>query len=108
MPHFIASKFDIADSICPAPMTSYTLKEIREAFNGHHVTIWGGVPSVSVLESSMSDYEFDAFIDDLFSTQIGQADHLILSIADTAPPAMKWSRLERIAKMAKEFGPVRP
>ena len=108
LPHFIASKFDIADSICPAPMTSYTLKEIRDAFNGNHITIWGGVPSVSVLESSMSDYEFDAFIDDLFSTQIGQADHLILSIADTAPPAMKWSRLERIAKMAKEFGPVRP
>ncbi|MHC1758254.1 MAG: hypothetical protein AB9917_01850 [Negativicutes bacterium] len=108
LPHFIASKFDIADSICPAPMTSCALKEIRDAFNGHNITIWGGVPSVSVLESSMSDYEFDSFIDDLFGAQIGQGDHLILSIADTAPPAMKWSRLERIAKMAKEFGPVKP
>lgn len=32
-------------------------------------------------------------------------DHLILSIADTAPPGMKFSRLERIARLAKEFGP---
>ena len=102
--HYVSARFDIADSICPAPMTSQTLGEIRTTFDGK-ITIWGGIPSVSVLENSMSDYEFDAYIDDLF-LQMGKGDHLILSIADTAPPEMKWSRLERIAKMAKEFGPV--
>jgi hypothetical protein len=87
-------------------MTSHTLREVREAFKGQ-ITIWGGVPSVSVLEGSMSDYNFDKFLDDLF-LQMGTGDHLIVSIADTAPPDMKFSRLERIIKLCKEFGPVTP
>ncbi len=102
--YYVQGKLDIADSICPAPMTSQTLREIREAFDGK-ITIWGGIPSVSVLENSMSDYEFESYLDDLF-LQMGKGDHLILSIADTAPPEMKFSRLERIARLAKEFGPV--
>jgi hypothetical protein len=106
LPYFLAGKVDIADAVCPAPMTSLTLKEIREAFAGR-ITIWGGIPSISVLENSMSDYEFDAYLDDLF-IQMGRGDHLILSIADTAPPGMKFSRLERIARLAREFGPVTP
>jgi hypothetical protein len=107
LPYFLKGKIDIADSVCPAPMTSLTLKEIREAFAGN-ITIWGGIPSISVLENSMSDYEFDAFLDDLFTKQVGSGDHLILSIADTAPPEMKFSRLEQISKRVKEFGPVIP
>jgi hypothetical protein len=106
LPYYSQAKFDIADSICPAPMTSHTLAEIRAAFDGK-ITIWGGIPAVSVLESSMSDYEFDKFIDDLF-LQMGKGDHLILSIADTAPTAMKFSRLERIIRIAQEFGSVNP
>jgi hypothetical protein len=106
LPCFVAGGVDIADAVCPAPMTSLTLKAIREAFAGS-ITIWGGIPSISVLENSMSDYEFDAYLDDLF-VQIGKGDHLILSIADTAPPGMKFSRLERIARLAREFGSVIP
>ncbi|MEW6334292.1 MAG: hypothetical protein AB1558_08475 [Thermodesulfobacteriota bacterium] len=106
LPYFLAGKIDIADSICPAPMTSLTLQEIMETYAGK-ITVWGGIPSISVLEESMSDYEFEAYLDDLF-VRIGAGDHLILSIADTAPPAMKFSRLERIARLAREFGPVIP
>jgi hypothetical protein len=103
---YLESRIDIADSICPAPMTSLTLKEAREAFNGK-ITIWGGIPSISVLENSMSDYEFEAYLDRVFSEEIGRGDHLILSIADTTPPDAKCSRIEQIAKLAQEFGPVR-
>jgi hypothetical protein len=103
---FLDGRIDIADSICPAPMTKLSLREIRAAFAGR-ITVWGGIPSISVLENSMSDYEFEAYLDDLF-LQAGKGDHLILSIADTAPPGMKFSRLERIARMAREFGPVQP
>ncbi len=103
---YVAAGIDIADAICPKPMTSLSLREIREAFAGK-ITIWGGIPSVCVLENSMTDYEFNVYLDDLFN-QLGKGDHLILSIADTAPPEMKFSRLERIAKLAKEFGPVNP
>jgi hypothetical protein len=38
---------------------------------------------------------------------MGAEDHLILNFADAAPPQMKFSRLERIVKQAKAFGPVR-
>jgi len=107
LPYFVAGHIDIADSVCPAPLTMLTLKQVRDAFKGSGITIWGGVASVAVLENSMSDREFDAYLDQLLS-DIGDGDRLILSIADTAPPDMKFSRLERIAKLAKEFGPVRP
>jgi hypothetical protein len=107
LPYFIDGKIDIADSICPAPLTSLSLKDVRDAFAGTGITIWGGVPSVAVLENTMTDYEFEAHMDTLFAS-IGAGDHLLLSIADTAPPEMKFSRLERIAAMAKAFGAVKP
>jgi hypothetical protein len=106
LPLFVEGKIDIADSICPSPLTSLTLRQVREAFAGR-ITIWGGIPSVSVLEDSMSDHNFEKLLDDLF-LQMGKGDHLIVSIADTAPPEMKFSRLEKIIKMCKEFGPVTP
>ncbi|MEW6622848.1 MAG: uroporphyrinogen decarboxylase family protein [Bacillota bacterium] len=103
---YVDSKIDIADSICPSPMTSQSLKEVRDAFAGK-ITIWGGIPSMSVLESSMSDYNFEKLLDNTL-VEAGKGDHLILSIADTTPPAAKFSRIERISQVAKEFGPVNP
>jgi len=46
--------FDIADSVCPTPMTKLSLEEYREIY-GTNITIWGGVPSVITLRSSFSD-----------------------------------------------------
>lgn len=103
---FVDSKIDVADSICPAPMTSLTLREAREAFAGK-ISIWGGVPSITVLESSMSEREFEEYMAGLL-TQADRGDHLILSIADTTPPDAKFSRVERIAELARAFGPVTP
>ncbi len=103
---YVKSKVDIADSICPAPMTSLSLAQIREAFSGR-ITIWGGIPSVAVLESSMSDYEFEQYLDRVCE-EAGRGDHLIVSIADTTPPDAKFSRIQRIAEVAKQFGPVEP
>jgi len=102
---YLKSGFDIADSICPEPMTKLTLREIKTAFSGR-ITIWGGIPSISVLENSMSDYEFDKFID-MTMESAGRGDHLILSIADTTPPGAKFERIKKIAKKAREFGPVK-
>ncbi len=101
---YVESGFDIADSICPAPMTKYSLKEIRDVF-GNNLTIWGGIPSISVVESSMSDYEFDKYINGLLES-IGTGNHIIFSIADTVPPAAKFERILEIAKKIKEFGPI--
>jgi hypothetical protein len=102
--HYLKSGFDIADSICPAPMTGLTLKEIKEDFDGK-ITIWGGIPSISVLENSMNDYEFDKFID-MTIESIGRGDHMIFSIADTTPPDAKFERIKSIIKKTREFGSV--
>ncbi len=104
---YLESKIDIADSICPDPMSSLRLKEIKEAFDGK-ITIWGAIPSVITLESSMSDYDFEKYMNERVFEEAGRGDHLVLSIADTTPPDANFSRIEKIARMAKEFGPVKP
>jgi hypothetical protein len=101
---YLQTEIDIADSICPAPITSLTLKETREVFGGK-ITIWGGIPFNIVLEDSMSDYDFERFLD-MTLASIGNGDHIILSIADTTPPGAKFDRILKIAQKAKQFGPV--
>ena len=99
---YVDSGIDIADSICPAPMTSQTLAEIREAF-GDRITIWGGLPSICFLEQSVDDYAFDSFLDDLFES-IGNGRRIILGIADTTPPDAKFERVLEVARRARQFG----
>lgn len=106
LPLYLQSGFDIADSICPYPMTKVCLKDTREMFEDA-VTIWGGIPSTSTLTSIMEDKVYQEYIDDIFCN-LGRGDHLILSVADTVPPAAKFERLEYLAKKAQEFGPVVP
>ena len=101
---YMDSEIDIADSICPAPMTSQTLAEIREAFEDR-ITIWGGLPSVCFLEQSMSDYDFDVFLDNTFEA-IGGGKRIILGIADTTPPAAKFDRILKVSQRARQFGKV--
>jgi hypothetical protein len=103
---YLASGVDVVDSICPAPMTSMTLREVREHFDGR-VTIIGGIPSVCLLTDSMSDRDFEQYLDRLFA-ELGTADHLILGIADTAPPAADFERIRKIDEYARRFGPVKP
>ncbi|MCJ7472381.1 MAG: hypothetical protein MUP02_06215, partial [Actinobacteria bacterium] len=41
---YLDADIDVADSICPKPMTSLSLKQVRDSF-GDNITIWGGLPS---------------------------------------------------------------
>lgn len=97
--------FDIADSICPAPMTKVTLKETVDAFAGKK-TIWGGIPSIATIPDSIKDDEFHAILADTMKT-IGRGDHFIVSVADTLPPTADFGRLLEIKKACEKFGPVR-
>jgi len=101
---YVASKFDVADSVCPTPMTRLSIGEVRKAFAGR-ITIMGGIPSVALLKDSMTDEQFERFLDDFFD-EIGRGDHLILGISDTTPPAAAFDRLVRIAQRVEQFGPV--
>ena len=90
------AKFDIADALCPAPMTKLPLAEYIEALPG--VTIWGGIPSVILCESAMSDAEFRRFVEEVLALIEGRS-HFILGIADTTPPDADFSRLEHISAL---------
>jgi len=87
-------------------MTSVTMEEYRKVF-GKKITIWGGIPSIIVLEDSFSEYEFDSYMNK-FLENIGSGNHLLLHVADAVPPDAKFSRIKKIAKLAREFGPVQP
>jgi len=96
------SGMDVAEAICPRPMTKSTISEIKKAFKGK-VTIFGGVPSLSLLEESMSDEEFEGFMKNLFR-EIAPGDRFILGVSDTTPPDAKFERLVRITEMVREWG----
>lgn len=98
---YLDAGIDVADSICPYPMTKLRIEEIRRSF-GDRITIWGGLPSICVLEDSMSDAEFERYLDDFFQN-LGSGKNIILSFADTTPPAAKFSRIEMVAEMAKSY-----
>ena len=99
--HYLNSEIDIADSICPEPMTKLTFKQVRDIFQGK-ITIMGGIPAVTLLKSSMSDEDFERFLDEFFA-MIGQGDHLILGISDTTPPAAEFNRLLQIKDRIERF-----
>ena len=96
------SGMDIAEAVCPRPMTKVTITEVKKAFKGK-LTIFGGVPSVALLEESMSDMEFESFMKNLFK-EISPGDRFILGISDTTPPDAKFERLLRITEMVGEWG----
>lgn len=96
---FVQSGIDVADSVCPAPMTSLSLNEVQNAFGGD-VTIWGGLPSICVLEDSMGTAEFCEYVHEIFS-ELKRKDHLIVALADTVPPNASFERLKYIAEVVR-------
>ncbi len=96
------SGIDIAEAICPQPMTKVTITDVKKAFKGK-VTIFGGIPSVILLEESMSDEAFEQYMKNLFR-EIAPGDRFILGVSDTTPPDAKFSRLLRITEMVNAWG----
>lgn len=93
-PSLIKCRFDIADSICPKPMTKLSLKEYREIYKDR-ITIWGGIPSVITLESTCSFTDFKQYIDEMLE-YCKPYDKLIFGIADTTPSDADFGRIEYI------------
>ena len=103
LPFYPSAGFDIAQSVCPYPMTSLTLREIREGLAANQA-LWGGIPSVVLLRDSMADDAFEAFLEGL-SEQVGTGHRLILSVSDMVPPDADLGRLRRIGERIEELGP---
>jgi len=95
LPLYREAGFDIADSLCPYPMTRCRLDEIRNAF-ADQITIWGGIPSILLCPDKASFAEFKQFIDDLV-TRYGHQSHLVLGVSDMVTADAEWDRVCYIA-----------
>ena len=104
LPYYESCGFDIAESVCTQPMTRCSLNEIRQGV-GPKATVWGGIPSVTLLDDSMSDEEYTAYMDELFGS-LGTGERLILGVSDNVPPDANLTRLEDIKRRVEAFGPV--
>lgn len=96
------SGMHIAEAICPHPMTKVPIEEYYTRWS-NKLTIFGGIPSILLIEESISDEDFDSFIDHLFKA-VAPGHRMIFGIADSVPPQAAFSRLvklgERIEKEA--------
>jgi uroporphyrinogen-III decarboxylase len=95
LPLYREAGFDIADSLCPYPMTRCRLEEIREAF-ADRITIWGGIPSILLCPDKAGFGEFKQFIDDLL-TRYGHQSHFVLGVSDMVTADAEWDRVRYIA-----------
>ena len=93
---YLEAGFDVADSVCPYPMTSCRLEEMREAFRGR-IAIWGGIPSLLLCPSSSSAEDCERFVDDVLARNRGQS-RLILGVSDMVTADADWSRLQSITE----------
>ena len=106
LPLFPPCGFDVAESVCPQPMTRCSLREVRSGL-GPRITVWGGIPSVALLPGQMDDRAFGSYLDDLFAG-LGPGERLILGVSDNVPPDADLARLDRIKERVEAFGPVHP
>ncbi len=95
-PMYQRAQFDIADSVCPYPMTRCTLEETRTQF-GDHVTIWGGIPSTLLCASSTPEDEFRRSVDATVE-RYRHESRFILGISDMVTADCEWDRLQYITE----------
>ena len=94
------SGMHIAESVCPAPMTSVSLAEHYQRWSPH-LTLMGGIPSTVVLPQT-SEADFEAFLDEMFRA-VAPGTRMVAGIADQVPPDAVFSRLQRIGeRIARE------
>lgn len=93
--------YDMQECFVTSPMVPCTLEQAKETL-ADDVVIFGGVPSV-ILEDSVSDEEFEAYMDNLFRV-VAPGNAFILGIADNMMPTSLLSRVKRIGEMVQERG----
>ncbi len=98
---YLESGFEIADSVCPAPMTRCTLDQLLNAFEGR-ITIWGGIPSILLVASVCSRRDFEQHIDQLLARH-GARPRLILGVSDMVSADAVWDRLTYITERIQAF-----
>lgn len=93
---------DVAEALCPSPMTKETLQTYYEHWR-EKITIFGGIPSSILMPESFSDEMFEAYVKNIFAT-LTPGGRLILGVADTTPPQAPIERLQRIGELVRQLG----
>ena len=93
---YLRAGFDIADSVCPFPMTRCRLEEIRAAF-ADRITLWGGIPSTLLCPTSTAEDEFRRSIDQLME-RYSRESRFILGVSDMVTADADWDRLQYISE----------
>jgi len=96
------SGMHVAEAVCPAPMTKVPIEEYYRRWSDK-LTIFGGIPSILLLQESTADEEFEAYLDHLFQA-VAPGKRMILGIADTTPPQAVFERLVRIGEKVEREG----
>jgi len=104
LPYYPSCNFDIAESVCTYPMTKNTLAEIRKGM-GQNITVWGGIPSIALLNDGMDDNSFERYLKSIFN-ELDNGKRLIFGVSDNVPPNANLDRLKKINSYIKAFGPI--
>ena len=100
LPLYLETEFDVADSVCPRPMTSVTFEGFMEAFAGR-ITLMGGIPAVLLCPGSSTMDDCRGYVNRVLE-QHGRSPRLILGVSDMVTADADWDRLlyvtERITK----------
>ena len=94
LPMLVEAGFDVADSVCPHPMTSVTLDAFLAAFEGR-TTVLGGIPAILLCRDSASDEDCRRYIDGVMERH-GHRTRFILGVSDMVTADADWDRLRRI------------
>ena len=97
-----AAGIDVAEAVCPYPMTKVTIGEYYQRWS-EKTTIFGGIPSNILVAELTSDEEFEAYLDEMFAA-IAPGRRFIVGIADTTPPDAVFDRLIRIGERVEKEG----
>jgi methylmalonyl-CoA mutase cobalamin-binding domain/chain len=92
----------VAESVTPAPMTKIGIEEYYSRWRDK-LTIMGGIPESVLLEETATEEDFEGYLDHLFASVV-PGDRLILGTADSTPPDVVFSRLDRIAERVEAEG----
>ena len=94
--------WDMQECFATEPLVTTTLKEARKVW-GNEMIIWGGIPSILLVEDLVSDEEFETYMDELFAT-IAPGDAFILGVSDIIPGPASLARLVRVRELVEERG----
>jgi uroporphyrinogen-III decarboxylase len=100
------SGYDIGEALAPAPLTSVTIKEFRQAF-GNQIAVWGGIP-ITMGRASVPDAEFEEFVVQTLK-DCAPGDRLVLGMGDNFPTDANIEKVKMVAGIVERYGkyPIR-